>query len=75
MEAVSRPATPPDGTTINAKLEEIAENPYRIDRQLTQLLRTGWFDDVRGIVCGGFIDCGDPENPWQSSTPFGPDPP
>ena len=21
------------------------------------------------------IDCGDPENPWQSSTPFGPDPP
>jgi muramoyltetrapeptide carboxypeptidase len=41
-------------------LEEVAEDPYRIDRQLTQLLRAGWFDDVRGIVCGAFTDCGDP---------------
>jgi muramoyltetrapeptide carboxypeptidase len=41
-------------------LEEVREDPYRIDRQLTQLLRAGWFDDVRGIVCGAFIDCGDP---------------
>lgn len=43
-------------------LEEIAEDPYRIDRQLTQLLRSGWFDDVRGIVCGAFTDCGDPDD-------------
>lgn len=41
-------------------LEEVAEDPYRIDRQLTQLLRSGWFDGVRGIVCGAFTDCGDP---------------
>ena len=42
-------------------LEEVREEPYRIDRQLTQLLRAGWFDDVRGIVCGAFTDCGEPD--------------
>jgi muramoyltetrapeptide carboxypeptidase len=41
-------------------LEEVNEEPYRIDRQLTQLQRSGWFEGVRGIVCGAFTDCGDP---------------
>ncbi len=36
-----------------AVLEEIGEEVYRVDRMLTQLLRTGWFDEVRGIVLGG----------------------
>jgi muramoyltetrapeptide carboxypeptidase len=40
-------------------LEEVTEEPYRIDRLLTQLLRTGWFDGVRGIVLGAFTECGD----------------
>ncbi len=44
-----------------AVLEEIGEEPYRIDRLLTQLLRSGWFDGVRGIVLGQFTDCGEPE--------------
>ena len=35
-----------------AVLEEIGEEPYRLDRMLTQLLRSGWFDGVRGIVVG-----------------------
>jgi muramoyltetrapeptide carboxypeptidase len=39
-------------------LEDIDEAPYRIDRLLTQLLRSGWFDGVRGIVLGQFTDCG-----------------
>jgi muramoyltetrapeptide carboxypeptidase len=39
-------------------LEDIDEAPYRIDRLLTQLLRSGWFDGVRGIVVGAFTDCG-----------------
>jgi muramoyltetrapeptide carboxypeptidase len=26
---------------------------------LTQLLRTGWFDGVAGIVLGTWLDCGD----------------
>lgn len=41
-------------------LEEVGEAPYRIDRELTQLVRSGWFDGVRGIVCGAFSRCGDP---------------
>ncbi len=41
-----------------AVLEEIGEEPYRLDRLLTQLLRSGWFDEVRGIVVGRLTDCG-----------------
>ncbi|MET1060895.1 MAG: DUF4031 domain-containing protein [Nocardioides sp.] len=41
-------------------LEDVREEPYRLDRSITQLLRSGWFDGVRGIVCGHFSDCGDP---------------
>ena len=44
-----------------AVLEEIGEEPYRLDRLLTQLLRAGWFEGVRGIVLGDFTECGDPE--------------
>jgi len=50
-----RPST--DGIVV---LEDIAEAPHRVDRQLTQLQRTGWFDGVRGVVLGAFTDCGDP---------------
>ncbi len=53
--AFSRPAT--GGIVV---LEEIDEDPYRVDRMLTQLIRTGWFDGVKGIVIGAFTDCGDP---------------
>jgi muramoyltetrapeptide carboxypeptidase len=42
-------------------LEEIGEEVYRLDRLLTQLLRTGWFDRARGIVLGDFTDCATPE--------------
>ena len=41
-----------------AVLEEIDEEPYRLDRLLTQLLRSGWFDGVRGIVVGQLTGCG-----------------
>ena len=43
-----------------AVLEDVREAPYRLDRSITQLLRAGWFDGVRGLVCGHFSDCGDP---------------
>jgi muramoyltetrapeptide carboxypeptidase len=42
-----------------AVLEDVGEEPYRLDRLLTQLLRSGWFDEVRGVVLGGFTGCGD----------------
>jgi muramoyltetrapeptide carboxypeptidase len=66
-----------------AVLEDVAEPAYRIDSMLSQLLRTGWFDGVRGIVLGSWLDCG-PESretlverlaplgvPLVSGLPFG----
>ena len=43
-----------------ALLEDVGERPYRLDRALTQLLRSGWFDDVRAVALGDFSDCGEP---------------
>ncbi|HYO40491.1 MAG TPA: DUF4031 domain-containing protein [Nocardioidaceae bacterium] len=71
-----------------AVLEDVGAEPFRIDRQLTQLLRAGWFDGVRGIVLGQFTDCGPPERvrqlltdrlvplavPTLSGAPFGHEP-
>ncbi|CAN5542575.1 hypothetical protein BH10ACT10_BH10ACT10_11270 [soil metagenome] len=45
-----------------AVLEEIGEDIYRVDRMVTQLLRSGWFDGVRGIALGAFTDCATPES-------------
>ena len=39
-------------------LEDVAEPAFRLDSMLTQLLRTGWFDGVAGIVLGSWTDCG-----------------
>ena len=38
-------------------LEDIAEEPYRIDRMLTQMWLSGKFDDVKGVVLGVFKSC------------------
>ncbi|WP_158891723.1 S66 peptidase family protein [Amycolatopsis anabasis] len=43
-----------------AVLEDVTEDVYRLDRMLTQLLRTGWFDRVTGIALGSWAECGDP---------------
>lgn len=42
-----------------ALLEDVGEEPYRLDRILTQLLRAGWFAPVSGIVLGSWTGCGD----------------
>jgi muramoyltetrapeptide carboxypeptidase len=39
-------------------LEDIGEAPYRIDRALTQLRRSGYFDSIAGVVLGSWVDCG-----------------
>ncbi len=44
-----------------ALLEDVDEQPFRLDRVLTQLLRGGWFDEVAGVALGQFTRCGDPE--------------
>jgi len=40
-------------------LEDVNEAPYRIDRHLTQLLRAGLLDGVRGVMLGSWQGCGD----------------
>ncbi|MGV9983301.1 S66 peptidase family protein [Streptomyces olivaceus] len=39
-------------------LEDVGEEPYRVDRCLTQLLRTGLLDGVGGVLLGSWQDCG-----------------
>lgn len=39
-------------------LEDVGEETYRLDRYLTQLLRAGWFDGVRGVLLGSWQECG-----------------
>jgi muramoyltetrapeptide carboxypeptidase len=41
-------------------LEDVNEDGYRVDRLLTQLLRSGWFDEVTGVVLGDFSEAADP---------------
>jgi muramoyltetrapeptide carboxypeptidase len=48
---VSRPAR--GGIVV---LEDVGEQAYRVDGMLTQLLRAGWFDGVRGVVTGAFTE-------------------
>ncbi|MBM7171117.1 LD-carboxypeptidase [Streptomyces sp. G44] len=38
-------------------LEDIGEEAYRLDRVLTQLLRSGWLDGVAGIALGSWEQC------------------
>ncbi|MDF3147719.1 MULTISPECIES: LD-carboxypeptidase [unclassified Streptomyces] len=38
-------------------LEDVGEETYRLDRYLTQLLRAGLFDGVRGVLLGSWQEC------------------
>ncbi|MEG2337629.1 MAG: LD-carboxypeptidase [Clostridium sp.] len=38
-------------------IEEIGEEPYKIDRMLNQMLLRGVFDEVKGVILGQFTDC------------------
>jgi muramoyltetrapeptide carboxypeptidase len=38
-------------------LEEIGEEPYRIDRMLTQLIQAGKLENIAGIMMGNFRNC------------------
>lgn len=39
-------------------IEDVGEEAYRLDRVLTQLLRSGWLDGVAGVALGSWEDCG-----------------
>ena len=45
---------PPPEVSAIAVFEDVGEDGYRIDRMLTQLLRSRWFDQVTGVVVGEF---------------------
>jgi muramoyltetrapeptide carboxypeptidase len=47
---------PADGGIL--VLEDVEEEPYRLDRMITQLRRSGYLDGVAGIITGTFTDCG-----------------
>jgi muramoyltetrapeptide carboxypeptidase len=49
-------------------IEEVGENPYRIDRMLTQLRLAGKLQAAKGIILGSFKDCKAP--PDRSSIPM-----
>ena len=48
-------------------LEDVGEEPYRIDRMLTQLKLAGVFDQISGLILGNFRKC-TPEEPERSFT-------
>jgi muramoyltetrapeptide carboxypeptidase len=50
------PFTPPDGSLV--LLEDVNEEPYQVDRMLTQLLRAGWFTGATGVALGSWKGCG-----------------
>jgi len=50
-------------------LEEFLEEPYRVDRMLTQMIQAGKFEDVKGIALGVFKLCeSDKTNPSFSNS-------
>lgn len=47
---------PPPGAI--ALVEDVGEDPYKIDHLVTHLLQAGWFDQVAGIALGSWERCG-----------------
>lgn len=57
----------PDFTGSILFMEETEEEPYRIDRMLTQMEMAGILDQVNGVVIGTCAKC-EPEEPAKSFT-------
>ena len=53
----TRHALRPDGAIL--LVEDVNEEPYRIDRMLVHLRRAGWLDGLAGVAVGQFTDCVD----------------
>jgi muramoyltetrapeptide carboxypeptidase len=54
-------ALPPDPAGTILFLEDVDEPPYRIDRMLWQLRRSGALEGVRGVVFGDMRGCSPPQ--------------
>ncbi|MER1995155.1 MAG: LD-carboxypeptidase [Arthrobacter sp.] len=55
----ARNRRPVDNTGRIGLLEDVTEEPYRIDGMLQTLLRAGWFDGLAGLALGSWSECGD----------------
>ncbi len=52
---VGTPYAPPiDGAVLF--MEDVNEQPYRVDRMLNTLRLAGWFERVAAVVCGAFTE-------------------
>ncbi|GAA3734861.1 muramoyltetrapeptide carboxypeptidase [Spinactinospora alkalitolerans] len=61
-DGLATPHSRPSAAGAVLLLEDVAEDVSRIDRMLTQLLRTGWMAGVAGIALGSWRRCTpDPE--------------
>jgi muramoyltetrapeptide carboxypeptidase len=49
----------PDLSGAILLIEDVSEEPYRVDRMLTQLLRSGVLAEVAGVAIGQFTECGE----------------
>ncbi|MGW3337901.1 S66 peptidase family protein [Streptomyces sp. NPDC001009] len=47
-------------------LEDVGEETYRLDRYLTQLLRSGWLERAHGVLLGSWHDC----DPYDTLRPM-----
>ncbi|MFJ5641729.1 LD-carboxypeptidase [Streptomyces sp. NPDC093223] len=55
---IGTPHTHPGARGGLLLLEDVGEQPYSLDRSITQLLRSGWLDGVVGILLGSWDRCG-----------------
>ncbi len=55
----------PDWNNKLLFLEEIKEEPYRVDRMLWQMKQSGVFNKINGVIIGSFRKC-EPEEPEKS---------
>ncbi|MEU9154333.1 LD-carboxypeptidase [Streptomyces sp. NPDC048417] len=55
---IGTPHTHPGARGGLLLLEDVGEQPYSLDRSITQLLRSGWLDGVAGILLGSWDCCG-----------------
>ena len=63
---VGTPVMPKRGPLL-LFLEDVGENPYKLDRYVTQLIQSGFMDRVAGVILGQFTGC-DPKKPdkWDA---------
>lgn len=53
------PTARPDAAGGILLIEDVEEDRYRLDRNFTQLLRSGWLDGVAGLALGSWHGCED----------------